>query len=185
MDGGRLIKFGVPGAGSETVRYRYGDWFETTDRMLIGPSGGQTSLLFELAGLWEHRSYWLLYVLLVGRTGRPEGRYQAPQLPGSGELRTFLEEFGPFLEQDGRHAFWIGSAAGEGTLVYDQHDVLFAYGDLAAYRRVLDRRGFVEQPFSYPDPHVHCYHAELDAVEERLFSRWEWIWSPLREDDHY
>jgi hypothetical protein len=124
-------------------------------------------------------------VLLVGRTGRETGRYQAPDPLTSDELRSFLTEFGGFLEEDGRHAFWIGSEVGEGTLVYDQHNVIFAYGPIRAYREMLERRGFVEQNFSYPNPHAHRYHVDLDATEERLLTTFEWLRTPLRENDDY
>lgn len=54
---------------------------------------------------------------------------------------------------------------------------------MRAYREVLQRRGFVEQEFSYPDPHVHHYHAAFDAVEDELFSLWEWEQFPLQDGD--
>ena len=185
---GRLIKLGVPDPPELPERHVYGDVFEFSteprEKLVIAPSANHVSLLFELAGCWEVKSFWLLYVLIVSRGEQPAGRYESPQLD-SEELRTFLTRFGPFLEQDGRHAFWIGSVYGEGTLVYDQHDVIFAYGPVAAYRHVLERRGFVEQSFSYPDPHVHWYHAELDSTEQELFSLWEWEQFPLQEGDDY
>lgn len=184
----RLIKFGVPDPPNLPVRYVYGDVFELSaeprEKLVIAPGGNHVSLLFELAGCWELKTFWLLYVLLLDRGEHRAGRYQSPDV-SSEELRAFLMQFGPFLEQDGRHAFWIGSTAGEGTLVYDQHDVIFAYGPLAAYREVLKRRGFVEQKFSYPDPHVHWYHAALDPVGDQLFALWEWEHFPLQDGDDY
>ena len=182
----RRIKFGVPDQAGAPRRHEHGDRYEIDERyerMVIAPSGNHASLLFELAGCWESKSFWLLYVLVVDRGNHEAGRYQSPHLLDSEELREFLTTFAAFLEQDGRHAFWIASGAGEGTLVYDRHDVIYAYGSLPAYREVLERRGFVEQVFSYPDPHMHCYHAELDAAEDELLARWDWQRSPLLDGD--
>jgi len=183
------IKFGVLDPVGETVRYAHPDVFlasdEPRDRLIIAPSANHVSLIFDLARCWQIDEYWLLYVLLTGHEGRDRGRYESPALSSSDELKDFLTRFGPFLEQDGRHALWIGSSAGEGTLVYDQHDVIFAYGPTHAYREVLARRGFAEHDFQYPDPHVHCYYAEFDAVEDELFALWEWEQFPLQDDDHY
>jgi hypothetical protein len=184
-----LIKFAVPDPPNDPTRYTYPDLFEVLDdlreRLVIAPSGNHVSLLFELAGCWELKSFWLLYVLLVPRGNHEAGRYESPNLLTSDDLRVFLARFGPFLEQDGRHTFWIGSPAGEGTLVYDQHDVIFAYGPIGGYREVLNRRGFVEQSFSYPDPHVHWYHAIFDTAEDELLAMWQRRHSPLHDDDHY
>lgn len=180
------IKLGVPDPPNDDVRHTYGDVFEVDEgRLVIAPSGNHTALLFELAGCWELKSFGLLYVLLVSRTGREVGRYQSPDPLTSEELRSFLTEFGSFLEEDGRHAFWIGSVAGEGTLVYDQHNVIIAYGPIRGYRNVLERRGFVEENVSYPSPHVHRYHADLDATEERLLTTFDWLHTPLRDGDDY
>ena len=184
-----LTKFAVPDPPNDPARYVYPDVFEASaeppERLVIAPSANHVSLLFELAGCWELKSFWLLYVLLVARGDHEAGRYESPHVLGSDDLRLFLARFQQFLEQDGRHALWIGSPAGEGTLVYDQHDVVFAYGPTDAYRQVLNRRGFAEQTFSYPDPHVHWYHAAFDPVEDELFAMWEWKQSPLQEEDHY
>ncbi len=87
----------------------------------------------------------MLSVLLVPRQGeRQPGRYQSPLPLSLEQVATFCRRFTPFLQGDGRHHLWIGSAVNAGLLIYDQHDWIWAYGDLPAYVRVLQERGFTE-----------------------------------------
>jgi hypothetical protein len=151
-------------------------------RLVIAPSGNHVQLLLELARCWQG-SYYLLYVLRMSGAGHEAGRYQSPHLLDVGELAVFLSQYRDFLEGDCRHALWIGSPGGEGTLVYDHHNVLFGYGPLEAYKRVLDRRGLRRGSVRIPNPHSHPYHADYDAMERRLLAQWDWIHSPLRDGD--
>lgn len=151
-------------------------------RLVIAPSGGHVALMLELAGCLKG-PFWLLYVLLVSRRGRDPGRYQRPFPAEPAALRSILEEFRDFLELDGRHHLWILSAAGKGTLVYDHHNLLYAYGPLEGYEEVLLRRGFRRDPVSIPAPHTHNYHPEFDDDEDRLLRRWDWKRTPLQDGD--
>jgi hypothetical protein len=185
-----LTKFGVPNPPEHPVSFAYEDVFELEtnakfERLVIGPAANQASLLLELAATWESKRYGLLYLLVVARGEHPEGRYQCPEVLGTVELRTFLQRYGTFLEQDGRHSLWIVSPVGEGTLIYDQHNVIFGYGPLARYRRVLAHRKFTEAAIPFPEPHVHWYHNEFDQTENQLFAEFEWLRFPLQENDYY
>jgi hypothetical protein len=185
----RRIKFGIPGLLDAALRYDYGDVYDvqTEDygRLMIGPSANHTALLFELAGCWEVKSFWLLYVLVVDRGTHQAGRYQSPRCADTEELRAFLAKYASFLEQDGRHTFWIASESGEGTLVYDRHNVIFAYGPTEKYQAVLQRHGFTESAVAYPEPHMHLYYEEFDGAEEEVLSFWDWQFSPLQEESDY
>jgi hypothetical protein len=69
-------------------------------------------------------------------------------------------------------------------LIYDRHNVIYAYGPLDAFREVLAAEGLKEVPsVCFPSPHSHHYHQSLDSEEERLLQYWDWQRSPLKESD--
>lgn len=151
-------------------------------RLVVGATHGHVQLLRDLSRGWDGGVY-LLYVLLHSRTGRPLGRYQSPAPLPRAQMELFLREFGSFLEQDGRHHLWLGAARGPNTLVYDQHNLIYAYGDLERYQAQLEPAGFHQAPVQIPAPHIHHYHADFDKAEERLFSWWKWTRFDLQPED--
>lgn len=175
----------------EHVLHDYGNvYFEQpcgpSTRLVIGASRDHVDLLIELATQLQGLPWFVLYVLLVPRKGnRESGRYQSPPFDTHAELSAFLAAFRSFFEGDGRHHVWVGSAANDGLLVYDQHNVIFAYGPLDSFRAILDSHGFREHPFWFPAPHTHPYAPENDAEEERLMTEAEWQWSPLQPGDEW
>lgn len=180
-------KLGVFLADGTQSEYRYPDVYDieqTTGpaRLVIAPSGNHVELLLELARCWQGH-YYLLYVLLASRTGHQVGRYQSPHVLDAADLAIFLSEYADFLEGDGRHSFWIGSPDEEGTLVYDSHNLLYGYGPLGAYTRVLDDCGLRRGSVSIPSPHSHRYNVEYDAMERRLLAQWNWTRFPLQDGD--
>jgi hypothetical protein len=70
-------------------------------------------------------------------------------------------------------------------LIYDHHDWLWAYGDLAAFTEVLAALGFTDGEIELPAPHCHYYHSDYDAAEEELASYWNWSYFPLQPGDDY
>lgn len=155
-------------------------------RLVIGPTAGWVDLLIELSAELGGDPRWILYVLLVPRLGhRERGRYQSPPFEAHPELSAFLAAFRGYFEGDGRHHVWIGSAARDGLLVYDQHNVLFAYGPIERFKPILRSRGYNEQEFWFPAPHMHHYHEENDAEEERLMRELEWEYFPLQPGDEW
>lgn len=154
-------------------------------RLVIAPAEGHVDVLLSLAETWG-RDYYILYLLLVPRrdTHLP-GRYQPPGPLSFEDVSEFCSTFRDFLETDGRHHVWIGSTTGTGTLVYDQHNVLFAYGDLGRYLDVLKRRGFRPGPVRFPAPHGHLYHPSNDEAEDRLIGHWNWTRFPLQAGDEW
>lgn len=184
-----LIKVGA-GEWSSQQAVRFGDVWSvehTTgpDRLIIGPAAQQVDLLLSLAQLWRG-GFFLLYVLLVPRQGkRDPGRYQSPGSLSFAEITAFCHHFQQFLETDGRHHIWIGSTSGAGTLIYDQHNWIWAYGDLDAYIKTLTARGFTQGPVELPVPHSHNYHPTNDQWEEELMAYWKWVDFPLQPGDEY
>jgi hypothetical protein len=140
----------------EFIPHEYGDeYFEQPcgdrHRLVVGPSGDHVDLLIELAGELQGSPWFVLYVLLVPRQGnRQQGRYQSEPFESMAALASFLQSFRAFFEGDGRHHVWVGSGANDGLLVYDQHNVIFAYGPLDRFKAVLHARGFRESEFWFP-----------------------------------
>jgi hypothetical protein len=181
------FKFGRLTPDGQDVEFRYADvydWERTTGpaRLVVAPASGQIDLLLALAECWRG-PFGVLYVLVVPRGGGQAGRYQTPEPLMADELRSFLAAHRDFLEGDARHALWVASATGEGTLVYDRHNVIYAYGPLEAFEDVLRARGIRRGPVRFPVPHSHHYRPEFDPAERRLLSVYDWIRTPLRPDD--
>ena len=127
--------------------------------------------------------FFLLYVLVVPRSASEPGRYESCRAYDAHEVIGFLEVYREFLEQDGRHHFWIGSTDGSGRIVYDRHQMLFLYGNLHAFEQRLTRAGY--QPAWLPQlgEHVHFYHAEFDDCERQIVEGGGFRWTPLLAAD--
>jgi hypothetical protein len=151
-------------------------------RVVAAPDRDQVGLLIDLSRTLPE-PFVVLYVLLSMRTLRPPGRYQSSRPLVRSQLEAFLSRHRAFLEQDGRHHLWIGSAAEPSTLVYDQHQVLELYGRLDAYLPVLRAAGMDEGPVVIPERHRHECHAAFDAEEHALLSEQAWGWNPLEPED--
>ncbi|MBS2024922.1 MAG: hypothetical protein JST92_21195, partial [Deltaproteobacteria bacterium] len=96
---------------------------------------------------------------------------------------TLLERYRGFLEGDARHSIWLHSPAEESTLVYDRHDLIFAYGPLDRFADALRSRSFSEREVRVPTPHSHHYHPQFDASERAILEHLEWRRSPLQPSD--
>jgi hypothetical protein len=96
-----------------------------------------------------------------------------------------MTDFRDFFEGDGRHHVWVGSGQNDGLLVYDQHNVIFAYGPLKQYKSILLSHGFRESKFWFPAPHTHSFVPRYDDEEERLMTEHQWKHFPLQEGDEW
>jgi len=184
-----LQKFSVHDQQYQECAFDYGNIYQviaTTDsqRLEIGTGTGQVDLLMQLAGQIDP-PFYILYVLVLSRLNQEPGRYQSPPLETTSELAAFLDEYRSYLETDGRHHIWIGAIDGTGLLVYDQHNVIYAYGPIARYESVLQKAGYKEQSFSFPVPHIHSFHEANDPYEDKILRHWDWQYFPLAEHDLY
>lgn len=186
-----LYRFGTPYPDEQ--RIAYGNVFarearKGTPLLRIAADKDQMRLL-ELLMEDMSEPFWLLYVLLVPRADEgPAGRYQSEQEFTKAEVSSFLDTFRQFLECDGRQALWIKSSEGPDLLVFDQHNLIFAYGSLDQWTRRLISLGWKEvasDDLQIPAPHMHHYHGIFDDDARRLLKDLNWIHSPLREDDDY
>lgn len=173
--------------GSNWVRQQYaGVWQrEKTsgpERLSIAPAGNHVDVLCSLLQCLPE-PFGILYVLLLSRTGRELGRYQCPEPFSREDTISFLKSFREYLEGDGRHHIWIISLPTNATLVYDNHDLLYAYGSIAEYERILETTGLSSGTVVIPAPHGHQYNVEFDEDEERIMSFCPWLHFPLHPSD--
>ncbi|WP_345842827.1 hypothetical protein [Shewanella algae] len=151
-------------------------------RLLIGCRAREIPLILEFCKEMEG-PFGVLHVLLVSRLGKESGRYQSPYPLSYDELELFLYEHQEYFERDGRHHLWVSSVSGEGQFIYDNHNYIYAYGDIDTYVGKLKLKGFSEGEINIPAPHCHNYHAEFDGEEESVNNAFDWLYSPLQDGD--
>lgn len=183
-------KFGIPDPAGEPVVHDYGNVFfrqpcGDSERLVIGPSEKQIQLLDSLAAVFSSQEFCILYILLLSHSGRSPGRYQSPIIPNHDDLRLFIWTFQTFFENDGRHHLWIASPGSSDLLVYDQHDVIFAYGDLDSFENVLRQNNFANSEFWFPSPHAHGYDPANANTEDELIEYFDWQYFELQTGDEW
>jgi hypothetical protein len=175
----------LTGLDDTPVSYPGVYWREPTtgpERLVVAPKGSCLELVRSLSSAIESDAF-LLYVLLVSRGAQQPGRYQTPHLLSQKERDDFLYEFGQALDRDGRHQLWIGAPHEGATLVWDQHQWVFCYGDLPRYEAIAVGSGLSQGVAQLPFPHAHCYHRIFDATVDQILSRFEWIRTDLTDAD--
>ncbi len=181
----RLVKFSAGDLNSPDIEFEYGKIYEQFDSSIkIAASKNQVQLLSDLLNDLEP-PFYILYVLVVSRTGQEIGRYQSPTFETINELTEFLNKYRDYIETDARHHIWIGTVENNGLLVYDQHNVIFAYGNIEKYRNRLIKNKYKEQNFVFPTPHGHSFHEENDEYEKSILTEFEWEIFPLQKNDIY
>jgi hypothetical protein len=152
------------------------------ERLVIAPGAAPVELLRELLALLPE-PLWVLYVLVTPRSDVPAGRYQSATPHARAEVLALLDRFGNFLTSDGRHNLWL-AAPPAGQLVFDRHEVIYAYGPIAEFMARLQGKAFAElNMIRVPVPHSHHFHEELDADEKAMLAHWEWVQSELQQTD--
>jgi len=152
------------------------------ERLVIAPGAAPVGLLRELLPLLPE-PLWVLYVLITPKSDAPVGRYQSATAHSREEVVTLLDRFENYLTADGRHNLWL-AAPPAGQLVFDRHEVIYAYGPIAEIVARLKEKEFAEvDMIRVPVPHSHHFHEELDGEEHAMLAHWEWIHSELQETD--
>jgi hypothetical protein len=186
----RLAKF-TSRNGEEWVPHDYAHVYSVEhtkgpDRLCIAVGNEGTRILLRLSEVLRD-PFFVLYLLLIPRASGEgnEGRYQSPSMIRP-EAVAFFQRFSRFLDEDARHHIWLHSQNDNATLIYDRHNVIFAYGPLKDYQRILAEERYSEtESVSFPAPHGHNYHVEFDADERALIANEQWTRSPLRDGDEY
>jgi len=183
-----LYKFGWLPDGKNEQRFEYPNTYAFENphgrpRIAIAPRTNQIQLLKELSESLRE-PFMLLYVLVVPRGESEAGRYQSSYTFTHEQLAGFLSTFSRYLESDGRQNLWIRSTGEDALLVYDRHNVIYAYGPLERFVPVLISYDLTEvSEVTFPFPHAHHYHDEFDSEAQRILHSEEWIHSPLHTAD--
>jgi hypothetical protein len=149
--------------------------------LMVGVPGGDPTIFRRLT-LCLKPHYLLLYVLHTPRGEGKPGRYQSPPIEIA-EFEKFLTEFSTFLSNDSRSDIWAYSPDEDATIVWDRHNVVFAYGPISRYVSELRALGFNEGRPEIPAPHEHYYRSQYDSDSRALLRKFEWSYSPLRKQD--
>jgi len=172
--------------GAQWLPYEFGKVYsrEQTSsgpRLRIAASSRGTALLRELT-LTLTEPFLLLYMLIVPRGQSEPGRYQSDELSRA-EVDALFAHFGDFWDSDGRHNVWVRSSD-DGMLVYDRHNLIYAYGPLPRFESALRKlRYTTTASVTLNFVHQHSYHQEFDDLERQLTTRFGNRRSELREGD--
>ncbi|MCW5947304.1 MAG: hypothetical protein KIT74_09775 [Fimbriimonadales bacterium] len=150
-------------------------------RLCIAPSSDHIGLLIKLSRVMAS-PFRVRYVLQVPSEMFPAGRYDLTNDFSLADLESFLKRFSTFFEEDGRHHIWIRSSDAVSALVYDQHNIIYAYGSLDAFERVCTNEGMTEGSVDVPFPHAHAFQEKYDQELAVLLSEWSWERTDLVED---
>jgi len=166
--------------------YRYGNIFAHEiypdwSRVTIGADDRQIPLMLDIAKRWKG-PYGILYVLVASRLGHGDGRYQSPDPCSFDDLELFAYTFQEFFEKDGRHHLWFIDVPSNNRIIYDNHDLIYSYGDDDAVIAILESRGFNEDSPQIPAPHEHRFNQEHDKNEDEIMDYFKWIQFPLQEE---
>ncbi|MFT3764577.1 MAG: hypothetical protein QM820_03530 [Minicystis sp.] len=149
---------------------------------MLAPAERQIDLILDLLRPLP-APFGILHVLLASRRGNAAARRQAPDPMELRDVAGFLRAFEAFFERDGRHHVWVTSLPSESTIVYDNHDLIYAYGPLERFIGLAEVRGLTRRPIQIPAPHQHCFNVEYDGAEAALLDHFEWMEFPLDPGD--
>jgi hypothetical protein len=184
-------KFGIPNDSQpnsgppNSTRHDYGNVYKREihpkwSRVTFAPNNQQIFMMLEIAKGWKG-SFGILYVLTVSRRSHEPGRYQSPKPCSFKELELFAHAFQDFFEGDGRHHLWFTDVPSGNQLVYDNHNLVYSYGDDERTVALLKSHGFSENDPRIPCPHLHCFNQEFDNREDEIMKYFEWKRFPLQE----
>ncbi|HWY41723.1 MAG TPA: hypothetical protein VNX27_13105 [Chthoniobacterales bacterium] len=175
-------------SGELWLAHDYGKVYATeeindgTKRLWIAASYDGSQVLQALSRSLKE-PFFLLYALVIFRGGGKVGRYQSGELSHS-ELDAMFARFGEFWDSDGRHSVWLRSEADDATLIYDRHNLIYAYGPLSRFELVLESHGYTQvSKLSLSFEHEHHYYAEFDALERELTTKFAGQRSDLQPGD--
>ncbi len=150
-------------------------------RLVAAVPAGDAATFQSLAGSLE-APCMLLYVLHTPRGEGSAGRYQSPPLSPS-ELASFLVRYAAFLSDDARFDLWVHSPSDQATVVWDRHNLIYAYGTIERFVSTLTTLGFVEGDPGVRFEHMHHYREELDRDAAAVLEAFAWRHSPLQASD--
>ena len=174
-------------SGTEWIEHSFAPQFtraemqDGSSRIVAGVPHGDTDIFERLVSSLKP-PYFLLYILHTPRGEGEAGRYQSPTLSLE-QLHSFILKFKPFLSGDGRFDIWAHSPSENATVIWDRHNMLYAYGPMEKFSKVLRSLGFDAGKPEIPGPHAHNYRKELDSYANEMLTIFDWSWSPLHDED--
>lgn len=141
------------------------------ERLCVGGGERSAALLGDLAGCLPGPLF-VVAVLGVAHAGKAE-KLESEPLDIEAVVR-FLDDFRELFENDARAEAWVGATSGEGLLVLDEHDLIYAYGPLDDFEEILVAREFEGGDPGVSFEHLHRFNAELDHMELRLREWGSW-----------
>ncbi len=168
------------------IEHRYGNLYRHEvypewSRVTFTTDDHPIRLMLEIAKNWDG-PYGILYVLKVSRLGNNSARYQSPSPCSFDDLELFAYTFQEFLEGDGRHHLWFIDVSTGRQLIYDNHNLIYSYGNDDQVMSLLETKGFTPGDPDIPVPHEHCYNREFDKCEDEIMEYFEWLEFPLQEE---
>lgn len=182
-----LTKLVLPGDQDEPLSFSWGMAFDLHDRpwgkrLMCSTDGDRMAFFLRLVARTSG-PFDLVYVL-EDNTNSPQfakGRYLSNSPLTLDQVKYFADEFHDFLCDDGRHHLVTRCTATNATVVYDQHDYYYVYGEAAALAAELESEGFVSRTFELG---IHGHRIDVDSAElPRLLELRPWIWQELEAPD--
>lgn len=134
-------------------------------RILCSTDDDRMSFMLSLISTYAG-PYTVAYVLedSAGLEGARMGRYEIGDRTLV-QVEHFLTEFGDLIQFDGRHHFHVGCP--DRTVVYDQHDYFFVYGDIDSLQSQLIERGYRELDYEL-GVHGHLMGPDVSLIRQLL-----------------
>lgn len=152
-------------------------------RVVAGAAGGDPTIFQKLTTCLTP-PYFILYVLHTPRGEGEPGRYKSPALSNE-EFIGFMRKYADFFQGDSRFDIWAHSQSSDGTVVWDRHNLIFAYGPITIYEQALEKLGYSQGKLSLEFPHVHFYRTEFDDFAKSLLNYFKWEYTPLQPEDKH
>lgn len=174
----KILKFGIVVGDSDEEFFYNDSWciesYPNYNRITVAPIKNQIDLMLDILKSFES-PYWCLYELLMTRIKNEAGRYQCPYPMSYGDISEFVNKYKYFLETDGRHHMWLGSAKTKQLIVYDRRNIIYVYDDITKIAEYLKSKGFNENKISIPFPHTNLFNQENDVNEANILKHFEWF----------
>ena len=158
-------------------------------RLIVTPDKDHVKMMLNLlAGENKNRRYSIVFYF-IGSFREDGSKYQSAKTLSRGELESFCEKYLDFLETDAGHNFGIRDIETKDTVIYDNHNVLYVFGNLQEKIEILENSGYKKvEKIVIPKPCTFIYHSENAAIEQEIKTNNEWIFTPVKiteadEDD--
>ena len=166
-------KLGRYEPGKGVVGHRHGTgWRREPDRIVVAPQGDGVEWVRRLANL-AAPPLSLKGVLIEKCEPFPPGVYLLRSRLSLESLDRFLNDHAKLIGGDARMDLHVEGS--QGTIEYDQHDLISFRGPLDEAAQLLTRLGVPERDVSLPWPHTHHQHDCFDETFRSLLAEASWL----------